>query len=54
MWGVVESLPVPGVDLLLGNDIAGAKVFPHPIATSEPVGVPETLGPCSLTLPVNH
>ena len=41
--GVVESLPIPGIDLLLGNDIAGAKVFPHPIVSSEPVCVPETV-----------
>lgn len=41
--GVVDSLPVPGIDLLLGNDIAGAKVFPHPIVSSEPLSVPETV-----------
>ena len=27
---VVESLPVEGVDVLLGNDLAGGKVFPSP------------------------
>ena len=41
--GVVESLPIPGIDLLLGNDIAGAKAFPHPSVSSEPVSVPETV-----------
>ncbi|KAK4328171.1 hypothetical protein Pmani_001409 [Petrolisthes manimaculis] len=41
--GIVDSLPVPGIDLLLGNDIAGAKVFPHPIVSSEPLSVPETV-----------
>ena len=40
--GVVESLPIPGIDLL-GNDIAGAKVFPHPIVSSKSVSVPETV-----------
>ena len=41
--GIVDSLPVPGIDLLLGNDIAGAKVFPHPIVSSEPLYIPETV-----------
>lgn len=37
--GVVASLPVPGVDLLLGNDIAGVKVFSHPSVSNKPVSV---------------
>ena len=41
--GVVDSLPVPGISLLLGNDIADAKVFPHAIVSNVPVDVPETI-----------
>ncbi len=35
--GVRLRLPVEGVSLILGNDLAGGKVFPHPIVTNTPV-----------------
>lgn len=34
--GVRSQLPVEGVDLILGNDIAGGKVFPQPIVVNTP------------------
>lgn len=34
--GVRSQLPVEGVDLILGNDIAGGKVFPQPIVVDTP------------------
>lgn len=34
--GVHSQLPVDGVDMILGNDLAGSKVFPYPIVTAEP------------------
>lgn len=30
-------MPVDGVDLILGNDLAGGQVFPRPIVVHEPV-----------------
>ena len=33
---VRESLPLEGVALLLGNDVAGEKVLPDPIVTFRP------------------
>lgn len=41
--GVVESLPAPGVTLLLGNDVAGTKVFPNPVVSQVPVTIPATI-----------
>ena len=35
--GVLPSLPVEGVTLLLGNDIAGEKVLPHIVMSRTPV-----------------
>ncbi|KAG1714334.1 hypothetical protein GQR58_001487 [Nymphon striatum] len=35
--GVVSSLPVNGIHLLLGNDLAGDKVIVNPIVTKVPV-----------------
>ena len=32
------ELPVEGVDMILGNDLAGGEVFPTPIVVSNPVG----------------
>ncbi|XP_064096350.1 uncharacterized protein LOC135208131 [Macrobrachium nipponense] len=29
--GIVESLPIPGVDVLVGNDAAGNRVVPDPV-----------------------
>ena len=29
--GVIDSIPVPGVHLLLGNDLAGGKLFPQTV-----------------------
>ena len=34
--GVRPELPVKGVSMLLGNDLAGGKVFPDPIVTDKP------------------
>ena len=34
--GVRPELPMKGVSMLLGNDLAGGKVFPDPIVTSKP------------------
>ncbi|KAI2661490.1 Retrovirus-related Pol polyprotein [Labeo rohita] len=33
--GVCSQLPVDGVDLILGNDLAGGQVFPRPIVIYE-------------------
>ncbi|KAL0152767.1 hypothetical protein M9458_052490 [Cirrhinus mrigala] len=35
--GVCEKLPVDEVDVILGNDLAGGKVFPSPIVSTIPV-----------------
>nr|XP_046272302.1 uncharacterized protein LOC124073826 [Scatophagus argus] len=32
------ELPVEGVDMILGNDLAGGEVFPTPIVVNNPVG----------------
>ena len=32
---VADALPVDGVDFLLGNDLAGARVFPSPVPVVE-------------------
>ncbi|KAK3894093.1 hypothetical protein Pcinc_002112 [Petrolisthes cinctipes] len=37
MVGFVEELPVPGVDFLMGNDIAGGKVSVAPVVPETPV-----------------
>uniref|UniRef100_A0A170U8N2 Uncharacterized protein n=1 Tax=Triatoma infestans TaxID=30076 RepID=A0A170U8N2_TRIIF len=34
---VINSLPFPGVHLLLGNDLAGGKVLPDPVLTVNPL-----------------
>ncbi len=34
--GVRAQLPVEGVEMILGNDLAGTKVFPYPIVSAEP------------------
>lgn len=34
--GVCSHLPVDGVDVILGNDLAGGDVFPRPLVISEP------------------
>ncbi|XP_072171900.1 uncharacterized protein [Diadema setosum] len=39
--GVVPGLPMDGVDLLMGNDLAGGKVSVSPIVSSVPVVEPE-------------
>ncbi|KAI2644405.1 Retrovirus-related Pol polyprotein [Labeo rohita] len=33
---VHSQLPVVGVDMILGNDLAGTKVFPYPIISAKP------------------
>ncbi len=35
--GVRKQLPVEGIDLIIGNDLAGGEVFPTPIVTHIPV-----------------
>ena len=40
--GLAEELPVPGVDLLLGNDLAGERVKSDPILSIDPVFEPLT------------
>lgn len=40
--GVVPSLPVEGVQLLLGNDLAGERVCVNPVVSSLPCEAPET------------
>lgn len=34
---VVKELPVPGVDLIIGNDLAGGRVETSPVVTERPV-----------------
>jgi len=34
--GVIPTLPVEGISLLLGNDLAGDKVIMEPIVSDEP------------------
>ena len=57
--GVVDSLPMQGISMLLGNDLAGERVVPHP-RTVEKLSVseetekierehPGTLLPCAVT-----
>lgn len=43
---LADVLPVEGVDLLLGNDFAGERVFPLP---ADPVGVSEEAFEASAT-----
>ncbi|KAJ8364947.1 hypothetical protein SKAU_G00137780 [Synaphobranchus kaupii] len=40
--GVVMSLPVKGISLLLGNDLAGSQVCVTPVVSSVPRETPET------------
>lgn len=40
--GVVSTLPVPGVTFILGNDLAGDKVYADPVITEAPVVSSET------------
>lgn len=40
--GVVDQLPVPGVQLLLGNDLAGGKMGSLPVLSEVPVESEET------------
>ena len=57
--GVVDSLPMQGISMLLGNDLAGERVVPHPrmvekLSVSEETEKieqehPETLLPCVVT-----
>ena len=57
--GVVDSLPMQGISMLLGNDLAGERVVPHPrvvekLSVSEETEKierehPETLLPCVAT-----
>ncbi len=57
--GVVSTLPVEGVHLLLGNDLAGYKVVVNPLVTDKPSldqkvdpiekDIPELCLACSVT-----
>ena len=40
--GILSSLPFDGVQLLLGNDLAGSKVEVNPLVTDKPVVDPNT------------
>ena len=40
--GVVPELPKAGIDVLLGNDLAGDKVVVSPVVSEKPVEVAET------------
>ncbi len=42
--GVRSQLPVEGVDLILGNDLAGGKVFLQPIVVDTPERLKELSG----------
>ncbi|XP_076049290.1 uncharacterized protein LOC143029963 [Oratosquilla oratoria] len=42
MVGMVEELPVVGVDVILGNDLVGGKMCPTPIVSEVPVVSEET------------
>lgn len=39
---VVPSLPVEGIDFILGNDLAGTRLYVTPVASTEPCEVLET------------
>lgn len=41
-FGIRPALPVPGVSLILGNDLAGDKVFPQLCMSAKPVVQPTT------------
>ena len=56
--GVMHSLPVTGVHLLLGNDLAGDKVVVNPLVTANPsldqidpieIEIPELYPGCAVT-----
>ena len=38
--GVIDSLPFDGIQLLLGNDLAGERVTVNPIMTNKPCSIP--------------
>ena len=40
--GVRPKLPIEGVSMLLGNDLAGIKVIPDPIVSKEPCVADDT------------
>ena len=40
--GVKDFLPIDGVDVLMGNDIAGEKIVPDPIVVDKPLDVSPT------------
>ncbi|XP_076057230.1 uncharacterized protein LOC143034764 [Oratosquilla oratoria] len=42
MVGIVDELPVVGVDVILGNDLVGGKMCPTPIVSEVPVVSEET------------
>ena len=35
--GIVTKLPMRGISMLLGNDLAGSKVLPSPVVSDTPV-----------------
>ena len=53
--GVRHSLPVQGVDLILGNDLAGGKVTANPHVSQMPcneetlINAPELFSACAVT-----
>ena len=40
--GVVDSLPMQGISMLLGNNLAGERLVPHPRVVEKPIVSEET------------
>ena len=49
--GVRPELPIKGVSMLLGNDLAGGKVLPQPIVTRDPCTEADTDDESSVVFP---
>ncbi|XP_069170856.1 uncharacterized protein [Procambarus clarkii] len=53
MLGVCPDIPVPGVQVILGNDLCGTKVLPRVVAETVPEECPEGHGTCGTPESVN-
>ncbi|XP_069177407.1 uncharacterized protein [Procambarus clarkii] len=53
MLGVCPDIPIPGVQVILGNDLCGTKVLPRVIAETVPEECPEGHGTCGTPESVN-
>ncbi|XP_069191066.1 uncharacterized protein [Procambarus clarkii] len=53
MLGVCPDIPVPGVQVILGNDLCGTKVLPRVIVETVPEECPEGHGTCGTPESVN-